>query len=287
MKVWLDGEIVDGSLARIPVQDHGLLYGDGVFEGLRVYARRIFRLEDHLDRLQVSARAIALELPLRREALRAVAIETARAYGKDDAYLRLLVTRGDGPLGLDPTSAGPGRVICMADDIRIYTAGQRTAGLSLVTASVRRARCDVFDARVKSLNYLTSVMAKGEAVRQGADDALLLNDRGLVAEASAANVFAVCGGRLATPPTSEGALEGITRRTVLEAAEDLQIPWEERCLSRVDLLGAREVFLSGTGAQIAAVRQLDGQPVGDDDRPVFERIRAAFAERTQSLGTPI
>jgi branched-chain amino acid aminotransferase len=187
VKVWIDGRVVDGADAKIPVTDHGLLYGDGIFEGIRVYARRVFRLDDHLHRFGTSAKAIGLELPGGLEAVRRVVLETARAYDRDEAYLRLVVTRGSGELGVDPTQCKHPTLFCIADAIRLYDAQKLAAGIDLVTVSVRRPAADALDPRVKSLNYLNSVLAKREAVLRGADEGLILNARGQVAEAAAAS----------------------------------------------------------------------------------------------------
>jgi branched-chain amino acid aminotransferase len=287
--VWLDGEIVEVEAARIPVVDHGLLYGDGIFEGMRIYAGRVFRLDLHLARLVAGARALALELPGGSKALREIVLATARAHGGDEAYIRLIVTRGDGALGVDPTSCPRPRVICLVDRVAIYPEEKRRAGVDLVTASVRRPPPDVLDPRVKSLNYLNNALAKGEARRQGADDALLLNCAGLVAEAAVANVFAVRDGALWTPPGSDGALEGINRATVLEIAHELAIATAERSLGRFDLFAAEEVFLTGSGVGgLVPVRSLDGQRIGaGGGGPVLQRLRAAFEACKQRLGVAI
>ncbi|HYC56596.1 MAG TPA: aminotransferase class IV, partial [Candidatus Binatia bacterium] len=219
MKVWLDGQILDGKDARIPVTDHGFLYGDGVFEGMRAYSGRMFRLDDHMARLQVSARALGLTIPGGISGVRAIVLETVAAAGAPDAYVRLIVTRGEGPLGVDPTTCPHARVVCIVDTVELFPADKAERGVTLATSSLRRPSTDMLDPRVKSLNYLNNAMAKMEARRQGADDALLLNAAGAVAEASAANIFAVCRGVLTTPPVTDGALDGITRRTVLELAD--------------------------------------------------------------------
>ncbi len=286
MKVWLDGRIVDGADARIPVTDHGLLYGDGIFEGMRVYGRRVFRLGDHLRRLAMSAKALGLELPGGADAIGKIVLETARAYDRDDAYLRLVVTRGEGDLGLDPTTCPRPRVICIVDQLRIYPKEKVEAGLELVTASVRRPAADALDPRVKSLNYLNNVLAKREARLRGADEALILNAAGTVAEASAANVFAVRAGSLRTPPCSDGALEGITRASVLEIAVSEGIDAGEQTLGRFDLLGADEVFLTGTGARNVGINSLDGQLIGDGARPVTRRLSRAFDPFVATRSTP-
>jgi len=290
MKVWIDGRVVDGADARIPVTDHGLLYGDGVFEGIRVYARRVFRLDLHLARLATSARAIGLGLPGGIEAMREIVLATARAFGAEEAYLRLIVTRGEGALGVDPSTCPHPRVLCLADSVRLFPVEKQEQGLHLVTVSVRRPPADVLDPRVKSLNYLNNVLAKLEAKRAGADDGLILNLAGAVAEASVANVFVVREGALATPPPSDGALEGITRRSVLELAVELGIPASERTLGRIDLFGADEAFLTGTGARIVPVRSLDGQAIGKSaPGPVTVQLTAAFGRlvREPRLGTPL
>ena len=288
MKVFIDSSIVDGSEARVPVTDHGLLYGAGVFEGIRSFAGRIFRLDDHLARLATSARFIALEIPGGLDAVRGIVIDTVRAFGRPDAYIRLLVTRGEGELGVDPSSCARPRVICIVDEVAIYPPEVRRRGLALHTVSVRRSAPDVLDPRVKSLNCLSSVMAKLEARRCGADEALILNAAGQVAEAAVANVFVVSRGELRTPPPTDGALEGITRASVLELARALGLVARERSLGRVDLFGADEVFLTGTGVGIVPVRSLDGRPVGGDfPGPVTEKLQQAFAELVRQTGVPV
>jgi branched-chain amino acid aminotransferase len=288
MKVWIDGAIVEGSQARIPVTDHGFLYGDGVFEGMRVYSRRIFRFDDHLSRLVTSARCLGLTIPGGVEAVRRIVIDTARANGRDDAYLRLIVSRGEGALGVDPTTCTDPRIVCIADQVRLYPEEKLRRGIDLVTSSLRKSPPDVLDPRVKSLNYLNNALAKQEARRQGADEALLLNAAGQVAEATVANVFAVRGGRLLTPSASDGALEGLTRDSVLALAREQRIPAEECTLGRFDLLAAEEVFLTGTGARIVAVGSLDGLGIGKGGPgPVTRRVAQAFDQYVRSTGTPI
>jgi branched-chain amino acid aminotransferase len=287
-KVWIDGEIVEIGAARVPVTDHGLLYGDGLFEGIRVFDGRVFRLDDHLARFAAGAKVLGLELPGGIARVRGIVLETVRAHGGREAYVRLIATRGEGALGVDPTTCPTPRLICIVDRVAIYPEEKLRRGIDLVTASLRRPPADVLDPRVKSLNYLNSVLAKLEARRQGADEALLLNLSGMVAEAAVANVFVYRGGELATPPASDGALEGITRATLLELAGRLGIPARERTLGRFDLLAADEVFLSGSGAGIVPVRSLDGRPIGEGrPGPVYAKLRAAFADAAPSLGTPV
>jgi branched-chain amino acid aminotransferase len=287
VKAWLDGRVVDAAEARISVTDHGLLYGDGVFEGIRAFGRRAFRLDDHLARLRVSAAAIGLVPPLDEAGLREVVIATLRAFGRDDAYVRLVLTRGEGGLGVDPSTCPRAGLFCIAAEAAIFPAEKRAAGLDLVTVSWRRPGLDAIDPRVKSLNYLNNALAKQEARQRGADEALLRNAAGTIAEASVANVFAVHGRQLATPPPTDGCLEGITRRTVLELAPGLGLTARERSLSRTDLLGADEVFLTGTGAGIVPVRSLDGQAIGTGAPfAVADRLCEGYRERTRVLGVP-
>ena len=264
MKVFIDGAIVDREEGRISVVDHGLLYGDGVFEGMRAHGGVVFAMDRHLKRLTHGARALHLELPGGIEAIRDVVLRTLEADGGGDRYIRLLITRGDGPLGLDPTRCERSRVVCIVDTIALFSDDKRAAGLSLITSSFRRPPPDVLDPRIKSLNYLNNVQAKGEAVRQGADDALMLNVRGHVAETSVANLFMVREGVLMTPPVTDGCLEGVTRGTVIECARELGIPFVERTLGRMDFFGADEVFMTGTGAGIVRISKLDGERVGGE-----------------------
>lgn len=289
-KVWIDGRVVDAEEARISVLDHGLLYGDGVFEGLRVYGGAIFRFDDHLRRFERGARAIGIELPGGLIAAREAVLETARAYAREEAYVRLLVTRGQGALGVDPTSCENPQLVCIVTGIALYPDEKLARGIDLVTSSLRRPAADAVDPGIKSLNYLNSVLAKREARMRGADEALVLNARGNVAEASVANVFACRNGVVMTPPPSEGALPGITRASVLEICGDLGLETRECALGRMDLFAADEVFLTGTGARIVAVARLDGEALGDGDaarRPVTERIAEAFARYVLDHGTPI
>ena len=286
MKVWLDGHIVEEAAARVSVTDHGLLYGDGIFEGIRVYGRKVFRLPDHLRRFAAAARAIGLELPGGTAALEKAVLETARAHGEDEAYLRLVATRGPGALGVDPTECHAPTLFCIVDGIRLYDPAQLERGIDLLTVSVRRPALDALDPRVKSLNYLNSVLAKREARLRGADEALILNAGGTIAEASVANLFIVRHGELLTPPPNDGALEGITRASVLELGARLEIPAREVTLGRFDVFDADECFLTGTGAGIVPVATLDGQPIGAG-RPAewTARIREAFAGFTAERGT--
>ena len=290
MKVWIDGRVVDESEASVPVTDHGLLYGDGVFEGIRVYDRRVFRLDDHMRRFGESADAIGLTLPMDLHAVGKVVLETAREFAEDESYLRLVATRGVGSLGVDPTTCPKSRLFCIAATVALFPAAKREAGLDLVTVSVRRPALDALDPRVKSLNYLNSVLAKREARLRGADEGLILNAAGNVAEASVANVFVAREGVLLTPPPTDGSLDGITRDSVIRIAAAMGTESRERTLSRIDLLRADEVFLTGTGAKIVPVRSLDGCSIGPPDRapgrrPLTTAILGAFPAFAREHGT--
>jgi len=280
--VSIDGQLVSEHEAKISVLDHGLLYGDGLFEGMRVRAGRIFRLEQHLTRLELGARYLGLELPFDRGGFADVVRRTVRAFAQREAYVRLLVTRGEGPLGVDPTTCKKPTVVCIVAEIGLYSAEQRAQGLSMITSSYRRPSPDIQDVAVKTLNYLGSALAKQEAKRQGADEALLLNQQGRVAEASVANVFVLRGNALATPPAIDGCLEGINRAAVLDLARDSGFSVSECSLGRRDLLAADEVFLTGSGAGVVGVRSLDGRAIGSGRTgPVtldFERRHRALAE---------
>ena len=272
----IDGKLVAQEDARIDIFDHGLLYGDGVFEGMRMVGRGIFRLDDHMRRLGAGAKHLGLELPGGLARMRQIAIDTCKAHEDRDAYIRFVVTRGSGPLGVDPFTCKSPVVICIVSGITLFPADKRARGLDMVTSSVRKPDPDQLDPRVKSLNYLNSVLAKREARMRNVDEALVLNKRGTVAEASVANIFIVRQGSLQTPPTTDGSLEGITRRSVMEIAGKLGIPCQEKSLSRADVLDADECFLSGTGARIVAVATLDGAAIGTGERPVMAKIDTAF-----------
>lgn len=288
MKTWIDGRVVGVAEATVNVTDHGLLYGDGVFEGMRVAAGRVFRIERHLARLEVGARALGIALPRSPAELRAIVEETARAHGEREAYVRLVVTRGVGPLGVDPTTCERPGLFCIVGSIRLFSEEQRQRGLDLITSSHRRPNADALDMRVKSLNYLGSALAKLEARQRGADDALLLNARGHVSEATVANVFALRGDVLATPPATDGCLEGINRAAVMDIARSIGLTVVERSLGRLDLFAADEAFLTGTGAGVIAVRSLDGRTIGGGERgPVTARLTAMHRRLAEGEGVEI
>ena len=275
---WLNGRIVPAEQACIPLTDHGLLYGDGVFEGIRFYHRRALRLAQHVERLYRSARALCLVIPCNEEELTTAIEETIAAYGDLDGYLRLVVTRGAGKLGLDPKSCARPNLFIIADALAMVGPGVRARGARVIISSTRRLPPDGLDARIKSLNYLNHILARMEAANAGADEAILLNAQGRVTEGTADNVFIVRAGALATPPASDGALQGITRGLVLELAHELDIACTEVSLSAYDLYTADECFLTGTGAELIPVREVDGRALRSSPGPVFARVQQAFQE---------
>lgn len=284
---WVEGEIMHADRARIPVLDHGFLFGDGVFEGIRVTPKGVFRFDDHIKRLETACRAVGIEIEGGMERVREVIRETTRAWGSQEGYLRLIVSRGVGALGLDPASCVGSAIVCIAAGIAKLSPQKQATGITLITSSLRRPAGDVLDPRVKSLNYLNNVLAKREANLRGADDALVLNAQGLVAEASAANLFALSGNRLDTPPPTDGALEGITRQTVLEIAEELGLEARERSLGRFDLYAADAVFMTGTRAGLVPIASLDGSPIGQLGRPRVQEIQNRFQKRLLELSVPV
>jgi branched-chain amino acid aminotransferase len=273
---YVDGEWTPAGEARISVLDHGLLYGDGIFEGIRVYSGRPFLLDEHLDRLEASARALMLELPAERAAIAALCQEAAERAGLDDGYLRLVVTRGVGALGVSPHTCARASLILIAAPLVLYPPERYRDGVRLVTSSLRRSAHDALPPQVKSLNYLTSVLASIEARRQGADEAILLNAQGLIAECTADNLFLVSRGRVLTPAVASGALAGITRSLVVQLLRELGVEAIEAALTPADAWTADELFLTGTGAEIVPVCEVDGRPL-PAARPVTERVRTAFA----------
>lgn len=273
---WMNGSLTPIKYARLSVFDHGLLYGDGVFEGIRFYRGRAFRLDAHLDRLSRSASALRLAIPYDRAALTEAVHRTVGAFDQPDGYLRLVVTRGEGRLGLDPVSCARANVFIIADELALVSEATREAGARLIVAATRRLAPDGLDPRIKSLNYLNHILARMEATNAGADEAILLNAQGRVAEGTADNIFIVRDGALLTPPPSDGALEGITRAVVLELAAREQIPARETSLAPYDLYTADEAFLTGTGAKLIPVREVDGRSLTHSPGPIFLRLSAAF-----------
>lgn len=273
---WFNGRLVPPGEARVSVFDHGLLYGDGVFEGIRFYRRKPFRLEAHLERLRDSARAICLDVPYTLEALAQAVNATVAASTLTDGYLRLVVTRGEGPLGIDPSRCASPCVFVIADQLRMIDNATRERGARLIIAATRRLPADGLDPRIKSLNYLNHILARIEAHQVGADEAILLNAQGRVAEGTADNVFIVRKGQLLTPPPVEGALAGITREVVLELAQAAGTPAIETPLAPYDLYTADECFLTGTGAELIPVAQIDGRQMLSCPGSVYRELNQRF-----------
>jgi branched-chain amino acid aminotransferase len=286
--IYLDGQIVPESQAKISVFDHGVLYGDGVFEGIRFYNGRVFRLEQHIRRLYDCARAILLNVTLTPEEMIRATCETVRANGLRDGYIRLVITRGVGPMGLSPYKCPKPSVFIIAASIQLYPEKAYETGLTMATVATRRPSHDILSPQVKSLNYLNNVMAKVEAIQAGAEEGLMLNDVGLVAECTGDNLFIVRDGVISTPPLTAGALDGITRGAVFDIAKELGIPIRERDLSRHDVFTADECFLTGTAAEVIAAVKLDQRVIGTG-KPgaITQRIIARFRELTQTTGTPV
>jgi len=286
--IYLDGQFVRAEEAKISVFDHGLLYGDGVFEGIRAYNGRVFRLEQHLDRLWASARAINLTIPMSKEDLRERVLETVRRNGLHDAYIRLVVTRGKGDLGLDPVKCPIPTVFIIAGGIQIYPPEMYEKGLRVVTLATRRNIVDALSPRIKSLNYLNNILGKLEANQANVEEGLMLTREGYVAEGTSDNVFIVCDGVLATPALHLGVLAGITRGAVLEIARAQGIPAEETTLTLFDVYNADECFLTGTAAELVPVVEVDGRPIGDGrPGPLTKRLLQAFRELTRNEGVAI
>lgn len=282
--LWIDGEWKTKETGTVSVYDHGLLYGDGIFEGMRIYSGRIFKLKAHLIRLEESARALLLKLPYSRKELEVMLVEAVRRWGQSSGYIRLVVTRGVGTLGLDPNRCPRASVIAIVDGIQLYPAELYATGIPIVTASTRRTPRSSGEARVKSLNYLNNILAKIEAQRAGCLEALMLNTEGLVVECTADNLFVVKNGVLKTPAAIHGALEGITRQTVLELAARLGIPSSETALALFDVYTADEAFMTGSGAEVMPITSLDGRTIGDGKPgPVTGRLIDAFHKETGSV----
>jgi branched-chain amino acid aminotransferase len=287
-KIYIDGKFYSEANAKISVFDHGLLYGDGIFEGIRFYNGRVFRLEEHLLRLWDSARSICLEIPTTMPDMTEAVLETIRQNHLRDGYIRLLVTRGIGNLGLNPTQCKSPSVIIIAATIALYHEEFYRKGLTIVTCATRRSSPAALNPAVKSLNYLNNVMARIEANLAGADEALMLNDAGNVAECTADNVFIVKHGQIFTPPVAAGALRGITRSVVFGIAAELGVKVRETDITRHDVFVADECFLTGTAAEIVPVVKADGRSIGNGKPgPITARIIARFRQVTRETGTPI
>jgi branched-chain amino acid aminotransferase len=277
LQVYINGKFYAKEDAKVSVYDHGLLYGDGVFEGIRCYSGNVFRLEQHLERLYESARAIMLQIPISPEKLAEDVYETLRRNQFTDAYIRLVVTRGAGSLGLDPNKTSDPQVIIITDKIALYPAEYYDKGLELITASTIRNHPAALSPRIKSLNYLNNIMAKLEGLQAGCVEALMLNHKGEVAECTGDNIFIVRNGRLLTPPIDAGILEGVTRNAVIELAEAAGIGCDQTALTRHDIFIADECFLTGTAAEVIPVVKLDKRPIGAGVvGPITLQLIAAF-----------
>ena len=288
LQIYIDGQFYPEADAKVSVFDHGLLYGDGIFEGIRFYNGRVFKLTEHLDRLWDSAKALCLTIPLTMQEMEAATLETIRKNGLRDGYIRLLVTRGKGNLGLSPDRCPKASVIIIAATIQLYPPEAYERGMTVVTVATRRVAPAALSPAVKSLNYLNNIMAKIEANLAKADEGLMLNEEGYVAECTGDNVFIIKRGEIFTPPIYAGSLCGITWQAVLEISAELGLKVHVQPLTRYDLYTADEFFLTGTAAEVIAAVKLDGRVIGDGKSgPVTQRIIARFRELTQSTGTPI
>jgi branched-chain amino acid aminotransferase len=281
-RVYINGKLYDKSEAKVSVFDHGLLYGDGVFEGIRAYGSKIFRLREHIDRLYESARHILLEIPMSREQMADAVVQTLQVNNKPDGYIRLIVTRGVGYLGLDPRKCSEPQIIIIVDDITLYPNEFYENGLEVITASTIRNHPNALNPRIKSLNYLGSILARLEANRAGVQEAIMLNHNGEVAECTADNIFIVKKGEVRTPPPHAGILEGITRGAVLDLARSANIPVREMTLTRHDVFAADECFLSGTAAEVVPVVKCDGRLIGTGKPgPITRQLRERFHQLTR------
>jgi len=281
--VWIDGEWSDRANATISVYDHGLLYGDGVFEGTRVYGGKIFRLKEHLDRLYDSAKAIWLTIPMDREQMAALTEEAVRRAGIAEAYIRHIVTRGVGDLGLDPRKCSKPSMIIIVDTIKLFPDQLYENGLSVITAGTPIPQRESLSPRVKSLNYLAHILAKIEGINAGADEVLMLDSSGYVAEGSGQNIFVVKGGRVKTPVPYAGILKGVTRDVVIELARAGGYQVEETMLNRYDVYTADEAFFTGTASELVTIRQLDGRVIGTGKAgPVTRDLRTRFQALVRS-----
>jgi branched-chain amino acid aminotransferase len=288
LTIYLDGKFVPEADAKVSVFDHGLLYGDGIFEGIRFYNGRVFRLEEHLERLWDSARSICLEIPMGRGEMTEALLETIRQNGLREGYIRLIVTRGVGNLGLNPAQCKRPSIIIIATTIALYSKEVCETGLTVVTCATRRTSPAALNPAVKSLNYLNNVMARIEANLAGADEALMLNEAGNVAECTADNVFIIKRGNIFTPPIAAGALRGITRSVVFDIAAELGLKITETDITRHDVFVADECFLTGTAAEVIPVVKADGRMIGNG-KPgsITTRMIGRFRELTRETGTPI
>ena len=288
MKIYIDGKYCDEKNAKISVFDHGLLYGDGIFEGIRAYNGRVFKLKEHIDRLFCSAKAILLDIPISHAEMMKAVVNTCRKNKLRDCYIRLVVTRGIGTLGLNPNRCKRGSIIVIADKIQVYPKEMYENGMAIVTVATTRNLHSALNPAIKSLNYLNNILAKIEANIAGVEEAIMLNSEGFVAECTADNIFILKGGKLYTPPLSAGALYGITRGVVMDMAQEAGIPVSEPNLTRYDVFNADECFLTGTGAELIPVTKVDGRVIGTGKPgPVTKSLVKSYHALTQVSGEPI
>ena len=274
--IYVNGEYYPKSQAKISVYDHGLLYGDGIYEAIREYDGVIFKLKEHIDRLYESAKSIKLDLGMSKEEMEKLVIETVKKNGYKDAYIRIVATRGAGRMGVDPRNCDKPTIIIIAEPRKPFL---KKEGVEAITASVRRVPSWALDPKIKTLNYLNNVLAKIEAINAGVDEAIMLNEHGYVTEASTENIFIVKNRKLITPPLEAGILRGITRETVMELAKELGYECEERNLTPHDLYNADEVFVTGTAAEIVPIIKIDGRVIGDGKPgPVTKELMKKFEE---------
>jgi len=288
IQVYIDGKFYAKEDAKISVFDHGFLYGDGVFEGIRAYNGRVWKLTEHLDRLYASARSLWLEIPISWKEMEEVVLETCRRNDLRDAYIRLVVSRGAGDLGLDPRNCPKPSVVCIADKITLYPSAVYTEGMKVISVSTRRNPADTLTPQVKSLNYLTGIMAKISAITLGYPEVIMLNKEGYVCEGTGDNIFIVKNGKLITPAKHLGLLPGITRDSVIEMAREAGIEVEEGVFTLFDVYTADECFLTGTAAEVVPVVMADSRPIGSG-KPgeMTTRLMAMFREQAATQGTPI
>jgi branched-chain amino acid aminotransferase len=281
-KVYINGKLYDKADAKISVYDHGLLYGDGVFEGIRIYNGKVFRLREHVERFYDSARAIKLEIPLTREQMTEAILSTVGANKKHNGYIRAIVTRGAGTLGLDPRKTTDPQVIIIVDDISLYPPELYESGMEIASVATIRNHPSAVNPRIKSLNYLNNILAKLEAIQAGCLEALMLNHKGEVSECTGDNLFVVKHGVLKTPPVDAGILEGVTRNAIIELARTAGIAVQETALTRHDVYAADECFLTGTAAEVIPVVKCDARPIGSGKPgPITKQLRERFQQLTR------
>ncbi|HNY29782.1 MAG TPA: branched-chain-amino-acid transaminase [Fibrobacteria bacterium] len=286
--IYIDGEYIPKAEAKVSVFDHGFLYGDGVFEGIRAYHGKVFKLEPHIDRLYDSAKAIGLVIPVSKQEMTGIVVECCRRNGIANGYIRLVVSRGVGDLGLNPYLCKKASIVCIAATIQLYPQDLYQKGLDIVTVATPRNHPEALNPRIKSLNYMNNIMAKMEAIRAGVQEAVMLNLQGYVAECTGDNLFIFRNGKLVTPPATEGALEGVTRNTVIDLARRKGIDVREERISRFDIYTCQEMFLTGTGAELIPVVKVDGREIGEGAvGDVFKGLLADFQAFTRVDGTPI